>query len=308
MIGIEAIGLHIPRTRISNLDRASKFSTDKDFIKNKIGIEYVSRKEINDNTSTLAIKSIRNLLDKHSFDIESIEALILVTQTPDSNIPHTSAVIHGELGFSESCAAFDVSLGCSGFVYGLSVIKSFMEANGLKKGILITSDPYSKILNPEDKNTSLLFGDAATATLLSDSPKYLIGNGTFGTIGKERDNLKLEDNYLTMNGRGIFNFAARYIPKDIDELLTKNNLDKKDVDYFIFHQGSKYIIDTLIKRLNLDHEKTINNIREYGNTVSSSIPIILNDIIKESKAKKILISGFGVGLSWASNVLTRVNK
>lgn len=308
MIGIEAIGVHIPRTRISNLDRASKFSTDKDFIKNKIGIEYVSRKEINDNTSTLAIKSIRNLLDKHSFDIESIEALILVTQTPDSNIPHTSAVIHGEIGFSESCAAFDVSLGCSGFVYGLSVIKSFMEANGLKKGILITSDPYSKILNPEDKNTSLLFGDAATATLLSDSPKYLIGNGTFGTIGKERDNLKLEDNYLTMNGRGIFNFAARYIPKDIDELLTKNNLDKKDVDYFIFHQGSKYIIDTLIKRLNLDHEKTINNIREYGNTVSSSIPIILNDIIKESKAKKILISGFGVGLSWASNVLTRVNK
>ena len=308
MIGIEAIGVHIPRTRISNLDRASKFSTDKDFIKNKIGIEYVSRKEINDNTSTLAIKSIRNLLDKHSFDIESIEALILVTQTPDSNIPHTSAVIHGEIGFSESCAAFDVSLGCSGFVYGLSVIKSFMEANGLKKGILITSDPYSKILNPEDKNTSLLFGDAATATLLSDSPKYLIGNGTFGTIGKERDNLKLEDNYLTMNGRGIFNFAARYIPKDIDRLLTKNNLDKKDVDYFIFHQGSKYIIDTLIKRLNLDHEKTINNIREYGNTVSSSIPIILNDIIKESKAKKILISGFGVGLSWASNVLTRVNK
>ena len=308
MIGIEAIGFHIPTTRISNLDRASKFSTDKDFIKNKIGIEFVSRKEINDNTSTLAIKAIRNLLDKHSFDIESIEALILVTQTPDSNIPHTSAVIHGEIGFSESCAAFDVSLGCSGFVYGLSVIKSFMEANGLKKGILITSDPYSKILNPEDKNTSLLFGDAATATLLSDSPKYLIGNGTFGTIGKERDNLKLEDNYLTMNGRGIFNFAARYIPKDIDRLLTKNNLDKKDVDYFIFHQGSKYIIDTLIKRLNLDHEKTINNIREYGNTVSSSIPIILNDIIKESKAKKILISGFGVGLSWASNVLTRVNK
>jgi 3-oxoacyl-[acyl-carrier-protein] synthase III len=308
MIGIEAIGLYIPRTRISNLDRASKFSTDKDFIKNKIGIEYVSRKGINENTSTLAIKALRNLLDKHSFDIESIEVLILVTQTPDSNIPHTSAVIHGEIGFSESCAAFDLSLGCSGFVYGLSVIKSFMEVNGLKKGILITSDPYSKILNPEDKNTSLLFGDAATATLLSDSPNYLIGNGTFGTIGKERDNLKLENNYLTMNGRGIFNFAARYIPKDVDELLTKNNLDKNDIDYFVFHQGSKYIIDTLIKRLNLDHEKTINNIREYGNTVSSSIPIILNGIIKESEAKKILISGFGVGLSWASNVLTRVNK
>ncbi len=153
-----------------------------------------------------------------------------------------------------------------------------------------------------------MFGDAATATLLSDSPNYLIGSGTFGTIGKERDNLKLENNYLIMNGRGIFNFAARYIPKDIDKLLAKNNLDKNDIDYFIFHQGSKYIIDTLIKRLNLDHEKTINNIRQYGNTVSSSIPIILNGVIKESEAKKILISGFGVGLSWASNVLTRVNK
>ena len=254
------------------------------------------------------MKAFNDLQNKYPFDIESIEVLILVTQNPDSNIPHTSAVIHGEIGFSESCAAFDVSLGCSGFVYGLSVIKSFMEGNGLRKGVIITSDPYSKILNPEDKNTSLLFGDAATATLLSDSPKYLIGNGTFGTIGKERDNLKLENNYLIMNGRGIFNFVARYIPNDIDKLLIKNNLDKKDIDYFIFHQGSKYIIDTLIKRANLDHEKTINNIRQYGNTVSSSIPIILNDIIQKSEANKILISGFGVGLSWASNMLIKVNK
>jgi 3-oxoacyl-[acyl-carrier-protein] synthase-3 len=303
MIGITEIGSYIPTKRISNIERKEEFNTDEDFIFNKIGIVNVAVKELNENTSDLAVKAFKNLEKKITINKEDIEVALLVTQNPDSNIPHTSALIHGALGFPETCACFDISLGCSGFVYGLSVIKSFMEANGMKKGLLFTCDPYSKIIDPTDKNTALLFGDAATVTYLTYEPVYNIGNFTFGTIGKESSNLTCTNNVLSMNGRGIFNFAAKYVPADIKTLLEKSNLNIEDIDKFIFHQGSKYIVDTLIKRTGIDVKKVIFDIADYGNTVSSSIPIILEKILHDSNNKYIFISGFGVGLSWSSNVL-----
>jgi 3-oxoacyl-[acyl-carrier-protein] synthase-3 len=303
MIGITEISSYIPPKKISNIERKDELNTDEDFILNKIGIANVAVKEDNENTSDLAIKAFRNLEKKITINKEEIEVALLVTQNPDSNIPHTSALIHGALDLPENCACFDISLGCSGFVYGLSVIKSFMETNGMKKGLLFTCDPYSKIINPADKNTALLFGDAATVTYLTEDPVYTIGNFTFGTIGKESANLTCTNNVLSMNGRGIFNFAARYIPADLKSLLPKNNLDIRDVDKFIFHQGSKYIVDTLIKRTGIDAGKVIFDIDDYGNTVSSSIPIILEKILHDTNNKYILISGFGVGLSWSSNIL-----
>ncbi|HVX26654.1 MAG TPA: ketoacyl-ACP synthase III [Parafilimonas sp.] len=303
MVGIKEISSYIPSKRVSNIERKETFSTDEDFILNKIGIVNVAVKENNENTSDLAIKAFRNLEKKIAINKEEIEVALLVTQNPDSNIPHTSAIIHGALDFPESCACFDISLGCSGFVYGLSIIKSFMESNRMKKGLLFTCDPYSKIIDPADKNTALLFGDAATVTYLTEDPAYTIGNFTFGTIGKESSNLTCTNNVLSMNGRGIFNFAAKYIPVDLKNLLQKNHLEIKDINKFIFHQGSKYIVDTLIKRTSIDASKVIFDIADYGNTVSSSIPIILEKILHNTNDKYILISGFGVGLSWSSNVL-----
>lgn len=187
-----------------------------------------------------------------------------------------------------------------------------MESNGLRDALLFTCDPYSKIMDYEDKNTSLLFGDAATVTYLStDSPKFEIGKFTFGTIGKESHNLTagVNGSSLFMNGRGIYNFVVRNIPKDMNRLLEINDLKENDIDVYLFHQGSKYMLEALAKRMNLDPNKVVFGATNYGNTVSSSIPILFNDLLKidEEKKQTLALSGFGVGLSWSSVILKKIN-
>lgn len=304
MIGIKEIGSYIPSERKSNLERLSFFDTDEDFIRNKIGITHVSRKLVDEDVSDMCVKAFNNLCEKIEVNIQEIEVLILVTQNPDRNIPHSSAEIHGKLNLPVNCAAFDVSLGCSGFVYGLSVIESFMQSNGMKKGLLFTCDPYSKVINPNDRSTELLFGDAAAVAYITDNAELKSGRFTFGTIGNERENLVCNSE-LFMNGRGIFNFAAKYVPADFANTLSLNGAKSEEMDYFIFHQGSKYIVDTLTRRLRLDPDKIAYDITEYGNTVSSSIPIILEKALHNKAYNKIYICGFGVGLSWSSTILTR---
>jgi 3-oxoacyl-[acyl-carrier-protein] synthase-3 len=151
----------------------------------------------------------------------------------------------------------------------------------------------------------LLFGDAATVTHIGQNPVFVSGKFTYGTKGKDYEHLICRDNVLTMNGREIFNFAARTVPDDIRKVLEINNLNIDDIDRFLLHQGSKYMIDFLVKRTSLPKEKTPYVIEDYGNTVSSSIPIMLKHLILDKNVKRVLINGFGVGLSWASTVLTR---
>ncbi|MBO6792759.1 MAG: ketoacyl-ACP synthase III [Balneolaceae bacterium] len=306
MIGIEAIGKYLPERLISNFDRKEEFGIDDNFITDKIGIQSVTRKNEDEETSDLCVKAYHDLISKATFEPEEIEIIVVVTQNPDYNLPHTAAVVHKKIGLPESVASFDISLGCSGFVYGLSAIQAFMVANGMKKGILFTADPYSKVIDPTDKNTSLLFGDAAAATLITNSPKYVTGKFTFGTIGEGYEELICTKS-LYMNGRSIFNFAAKYVPKDVAKVLDQNNLSIDEIDSFVFHQGSKYICDTLIRRLKLDKNKVPFDATYYGNTVSSSIPLILekqmNDI--DNKDSNLLLCGFGVGLSWSSTILKR---
>jgi 3-oxoacyl-[acyl-carrier-protein] synthase-3 len=307
MVGIENIASYIPGGRRSNYDLKEKFSMEDAFIETKIGVREVSIKADSENTSDMCVKAFSALTKKTAVELGEIECMVVVTQDPDFNIPHTSAIVHGALGLPESCACFDISLGCSGFVYGLSAIQAFMQQNGMKKGLLFTADPYSKIMDKDDKNTSILFGDAAAVTLISENPVFESGKFNFGTIGKEHENLICRDGVLSMNGRAIFNFAARYVPKDVMALLGKNNMELNDIDQFVFHQGSKYIVDTIARKLRLDAEKVSFDINHYGNTISSSIPIILEKLIEQKEYKKLLISGFGVGLSWSSTVLSRIN-
>ena len=255
-------------------------------------------------TSDLCVKSFQNLTLKKNIDIEKIDCCIVVTQNPDFNIPHTSAIVHDKLNLVNDCACFDISLGCSGYVYGLANIISFMEHNNLKNGLLFTADPYSDIIDSNDKNTALLFSDAATVTLISKNAKFLTRDFNFGTKGSKYKELICKDT-LYMNGRSVFNFTATIIPKHITTLLQKNNIRDCDIDKYILHQGSKYIVDTIRKRLNVDEKKVIFDMYEYGNTISSSIPIILEKEIKKRKNKRLLISGFGVGLSWASAIIER---
>ena len=307
MIGIKEIATYLPENKISNYDLLDKFNIDENFVKNKLGIEFRREKKENQKASDLCIEAFRNLEKKVNINKEEIDCCIVITQNPDFNIPHTSAIIHGKLGLKESCACFDISLGCSGYVYGLSIIISFMKENNLKKGLLFTADPYSDIINRDDKNTALIFSDASTVTLLEDKPLLILRDVSFGTYGKEYDVL-ISKEYLSMNGRAVFNFTAKKIPQEIINLLEKNHLKDEDIDLYLLHPGSKYIIDTITSRLKVDKEKIPYEIYDYGNTVSSSIPIMLEKRLNNEKLNRILISGFGVGLSWATAILERVRR
>jgi len=303
-LGIEEIGYYLPSNSINNFDRKAEFEIDDVFIREKIGFQKVARKNELEKSSDLCVRAFENLQTKKDFNKNEIECLIVITQNPDFNLPHTSAIVHGLLDLPETCASFDVSLGCSGYVYGLSIITAFMEMNGLKKGLLFTSDQYSPIINDSDKNTSLLFGDAATVSLISDTPVFKLNKFSFGTIGKDYKEL-INEEKLYMNGRSIFNFAARYVPTDIKKIYELHQINSSDVDLYIFHQGSKYMLETIVKRLNLPIDKVPFAAVEYGNTISSSIPMILKDYLRANQVKKVILSGFGVGLSWASTLITK---
>ena len=306
MIGIENIGVFFPANIESNYALKEKFGIDDYFIEEKIGVKKVTRLSKEQTVTDLCTRAFEGLVKAAAFDKNETDIVVVVTQNPDSNIPHTSALVHAVLGLPTSCACFDISLGCSGFVYGLSVISSMMEANGFRKGLLFTADPYSKIIDAEDKNTRLLFGDGASVTLLSDKPIWKTGAFSFGTIGALANNLYCSEGRLFMDGRGVFDFVAKNIPRDVENVLKKNGLVKEDIDLFIMHQGSKYILDTLAKRMHVDKSKMPFHASEYGNTVSSSIPIVLKDHMYDEKVKTILLSGFGVGLSYASTILTKL--
>ncbi|MNF62283.1 3-oxoacyl-[acyl-carrier-protein] synthase 3 [compost metagenome] len=233
--------------------------------------------------------------------------MIVVTQNGDAEgLPHTAAIVQDKLGLPTHVAAFDISLGCSGYVYGLYAIKGFMEATGLKNGLLITADPYSKIVDPEDRNTTMLFGDAATATWMGENPIWQLGKSKFGTDGSGAPHLKVTDGVFFMNGRQVFNFALLKVPAHLHELLDESHLQASDIDAFCIHQGSAAIVDAVARRFEEgEPEKFVKDMLETGNTVSSSIPLLLQNHVFDSKWTRVAISGFGVGLSWGSAILYR---
>lgn len=308
MFGIEEIAYYIPERRVSNYDRKEKFNITDEFIRERIGVEQIAVKADNEDTTDLCLRAYDKLREKIQISPEEIDLLVVVTQNPDYSLPQTSAILQGKLELKSSCASFDISLGCSGFVYGLSIVQSFMAANKLKKGLLFTADPYSKIIDTDDKNTSLIFGDGSAVTLISEDPVFVAQDTSFGTSGKDYKDLICENTVLYMNGRGIANFAIKEVPPDILNLLSRNNLTVKDIDKYLIHQGSRFIVDSIAKKLDLEEEKVMYDIYGYGNTVSSSIPILLEKIFNNKSMVRVLASGFGVGLSWANVILKRVRS
>ncbi len=304
MIGIAQIGCYIPATKKSNVDLLDKFATNEAFLRDKIGVLKRAQKQPHETASDLCVQAMEDLKQRIEIDLDTIECCVVVTQNPDVKIPHTAAIVHGALGLAETCASFDISLGCSGYVYALAIVSAFMQAQGMSKGLLFTADPYSDIIDPNDKNTALIFGDAATVTLLDEQANLCAVGFDLGSKGADYKKLICENNQLSMNGRAVFNFTAAKVPISVTNLLRKLNLDKTQIKQWYFHQGSKYIVDTITKRLGLDPALVVFDMYQYGNTVSSSIPLLLSqDLAKLQVGDKILLSGFGVGLSWASTVL-----
>jgi 3-oxoacyl-[acyl-carrier-protein] synthase-3 len=305
MLGIQEIGVYIPESRVSNYDRKDKFDIDDNFIEKKIGVKSISLKKKSEKSSHLCVKAFYNLEEKLKIDRTLVDCCVVVTQNPDYNIPHTSAIVHGELELSQSCASFDISLGCSGYVYGLSNIISFMEFNNLQHGLLFTADPYSEIVDTEDKNTALLFGDGATVTYITKSGLWRPFKFSFGTDGSNYRELINRDK-LYMNGRSVFNFTATVIPKLIKTFLSELQINDESIDKYVLHQGSRYIVDTIRKRIGTSTDKIPFDMFDYGNTISSSIPIILEKELGKDVNKRIVIAGFGVGLSWGVAILEKM--
>lgn len=307
MIGIKSIASYIPAGRIDNIAQAASFDRDEAFVLSKIGTTTLSVKDAGEETSDLAVAAVHNLLAKNpALRLEDVQALIVVTQNGDGEgLPHTSAIVQHKLGLPTSVASFDVSLGCSGFVYGLYVIKGFMEAAGLKNGILVTADPYSKIMDRSDRMTSLLFGDAATATWIGEDPVWELGPARFGTDGSGADHLVVRGGCFHMNGRQVFNFASLKIIPHMQEVLEEAGLGLDSVDAYCLHQGSGAIVDAIAKRLGENGDRVVKDFFGAGNTVSSTIPLLMERYAFDSPWRNLVMSGFGVGLSWGSAVLLR---
>lgn len=306
MIGIKAIASFVPDDVIDNLEQGRKFDEPEEFIREKIGATNLARMSGGMETSDMAVGAIHALLEQSGLEKEAVDALVVVTQNPDGHgLPHTSAIVQDKAGFPTGIAAFDVSLGCSGYVYGLAIVKGLMETAGFKNAILVTADPYSKVVNTEDRTTTLLFGDAATATWLGKASAWGIATPAFATDGSGAKHLMVEGDMLTMNGRQVFNFASMKVPKQINQYLMRHNLQVEDIDLYCMHQGSAAIVNTLARRFAEVADRFVLDMDKTGNTVSSSIPLLLENRIHDKAYNTILISGFGVGLSWATTLLTR---
>lgn len=305
MIGIRAIASYLPPGRVSNIDRRDAAGKDEAFIRDKIGFEQLARREPDQETSDLCVSAYAGRKDWPGFDPALVDCLVVCTQNPDAHgLPHTSAVVHRKLGLGQQVACFDISLGCSGYVYGLSVVTAFMAANGLRSGLLFTADPYSKILDSEDWDTELLFGDAATVTWLAEQPVYRCRPALFGSDGAMGHSIAVAEvgGQLRMLGSNVFKFSMTAVPAQVQAYLAREGLAPQDVDLFLFHQGSRFIVDNLARKLDLPPEKAPFEASQTGNTVSSSLPLMLQGRM-DAPPRRILLSGFGVGLSWATMLL-----
>lgn len=287
-------------------------------------------------TADLGLEAAKKLITEMRIDKNEIDILIFVSQTPDYlSIPNTAPILQDKLGLSTSCLAFDMPLGCSGFTYGLSVLASFMQNPSFRKGLLICGDTLSKIVSLEDKSTSLLFGDCAAAAIVerkssqsdisfnmgSDGSGYkaiiINDGGARNTMNKESLELVEYDKEikrrgcdLSLDGMDVFSFGITQAPKSVNELMRFADITNDDIDYAIFHQANKMMNDMIRKKLKLSPVKVPYSLEKFGNTSSASIPITmvtqLKDQLKFGK-NRLLLCGFGVGLSWGSCYLETDN-
>ena len=323
------IEYYLPEKIISNKELYLLFQGfEPDKVESKIGIR--QRHIAGNNETVLDMAYQASLKVLQGYDKSKIDFILFCTQSPDYILPTTACILQDMLGLSTSVGAFDFNLGCSGFVYGLSIAKGLIVSGACKEILLITSETYSKHMHQDDRANRSIFGDGATATILNQQDMDKIFKFEFGTDGKGKDNLIVKnggsrnkidvnapvstdengifvsDNHLYMNGPEIFNFTIERIPEMIQKALLKNNLTMDDIHYIIFHQANKFMLDYLRKKMKIQEPKFYNNALFTGNTVSSTVPIALKDCLDNQiikKGDKVLLSGFGVGYSWAATII-----
>ena len=318
---ISAISYHLPSLVETN-DTLKEDNPDWDIPKilDKTGIltRYISAAD--ETAVDLAFEAGTKLLHSEIVNLEEIDLLILVTQSPDFVLPTSACILQDKLGLTKRCMAFDINLGCSGFIYALSVAGGLIESGVATKGIILCADTYSKYIAKNDRTCRPIFSDGASAVFVELSKTDDIGPFDFGTDGSGFDKLIVKGSgarnpnliknkstsNLEMNGSNVFLFTMNVVPKSINNLLSRTSKTLDDIDLIVFHQASKLVIDNIIKKLSLDEKKVFINYASIGNTVSATIPIALKDASSQGRLKAgdtVMVVGFGVGLSWGATLI-----
>lgn len=330
---IHSIKSHLADAQLTNEQLAQEFSDwDAKKIWDKTGIATRFVATPDQCASDLGMIAAQKLFLSGACSATDIDFLIFCTQSPDYFLPTTACIMQERLGLSVNCGSFDINQGCSGYVYGLSLAKGLIETGSAENVLLITAETYTKFIHPMDRSARTLFSDGATATLVkaTDAEQDLIGPFVFGTDGrgaknlivptggarKRRDsmtaieysdqsgNVRSEDN-LYMNGAEIFNFCLQSVPEAVNRLLVKSALSMDAVDFFVFHQANKFMLETLRRKIKIPAEKFCLKMENFGNTVSSTIPMALEIAHADGQVKpgdRMMLVGFGVGYSWAAGM------
>ncbi len=325
---IKDIAYFLPDKIVTNQEIVQEFpewSVEK--IADKVGIDERRVSSSDETASDLAIRAAEALFDKGVAKRDEIDFVLFCSQSPDYKLPSSACIIQNKLGLRTSCGASDFNLGCSGYEYGLAMSKGLIAGGIAKNVLLLTGETYNKYLHPRDKGNRTIFGDGASATLVSTTGFAEIGEFVLGTDGSGAKDLivktggarfpeqagdltfdeggnPISSDYLFMDGQDIFVFTLTIVPKMTKEVLEKNNMQKDDIGLFVFHQANKYMLEHLRKKLKINEDRFFVNLRKVGNTVSSTIPIALCDAREQGKMRgNVMLAGFGVGLSWGGVVL-----
>lgn len=318
-VGISGIGSYVPEKILTNDDLSKLVDTSSDWIIERTGIH--ERRIVEDDiaTSDIATIAAKNALEDANVKPEDIDLIIVATVTADHAFPSTACIVQKNIGATKS-VAFDINAGCSGFVYGLSLGESFIKSGVYKKILVIGAETLSKIIDWQDRNTCVLFGDGAGACVLEECvdgfgilSSELGSDGTNGDVLSQKaggsrlpasiDTVENRLHFIQMDGKEVFKFAVRVMEKASLNVLEKANLEIEDLDFLVPHQANMRIIDSAAKRLKLEKDKVCVNLNKYGNMSSASVPVALDEAVKNNKIKKgdnILLVAFGAGLTWAS--------
>ena len=319
---ITAIGGYVPVDFISNKDLEKMVDTNDEWITARTGIKKrIILKEKGKSTSYLAIKAANDLIKKKKLEPDTIDLVIVSTITPDFHGASTSPTVASQINASNAYA-FDINAACSGFLYGMSTATSYIESGRYKKVLLIGADMMSSIVDYTDRSTSILFGDGAGAVLIEPSKndfgwedEFLRSDG----VGAEwlkikaggslyptsKETFEKKWHYITQDGKTVFKSAVSEMANATEQIIIRNKLDPNDIKYLLPHQANKRIIDATAEKINLDKNKVLMNIEEYGNTTAATIPLLMHDYESNfKKGDKIILAAFGAGLTWGAAYLT----
>lgn len=335
MAYIKGISYYLPERVMTNEELVKEFpewSVDK--VAKKVGVNSRHLAAAEETAGDMAEKAALRLFEEYGLSPEDVDFVMFCTQSPDYFLPSTACILQHKLGIPTSAGAFDYNLGCSGCVYGLAMAKGLIAAGIAKNVLVLTAETYNKYLHPSDKSNRSIFGDGAAACLVSTEGFAEIGEFSLGTDGSGADKLIVKtgasrcktptgkyeideegharyDDYLYMDGGSIFNFTLDAVPAMMKDILAKNKITSENVDYYVFHQANKFMLNTIRKVCVLPKDKFYVNLEETGNTVSSTVMIGLKQCVEAGtihEGMNVMISGFGVGLSWGGTMLRIINN